>query len=111
MPLSNARKVSAYVQSLDRWKGEPLYAALVETLRQHGIAGATAVRGREGYGASGEIHARAPLDLAEDVPVVVTFVDTPERIDAVLPTIAVMMAGQGTLVVNDVRIRSSAARP
>jgi PII-like signaling protein len=50
-----------------------------------GLAGATVVRGLEGYGASRHIHTTRILSLSEDLPVVVIIVDTPQRIDAFLP--------------------------
>ena len=63
-----------------------------------GLAGATAIRGFEGYGGTSQIHTLRLLSLSEDVPVAVTIIDTPERIDAFVPTLdEVMTGGMATL--------------
>jgi len=63
-----------------------------------GLAGATALRGLEGYGGTNQIHTLRLLSLSENLPVAVTIIDTPERIDAFLPTLdEVMTAGMATL--------------
>ena len=50
--------------------------------REQGLAGATALRAIEGFGAGGRIHSVKVLHLSEDVPIVVEIIDTPERIAA-----------------------------
>jgi PII-like signaling protein len=42
--------------------------------------------------------------LSEDLPVIVTFVDTPERVEATLPKIDEMVGG-GLVIVEDVHVR------
>ena len=74
-----------YVGENDRWEKRPLYEAIVETARTHGLAGATVLRGIEGFGAHTRIHTTKVLRLSEDLPVVVEIVDTTERIEKILP--------------------------
>lgn len=80
-----------FVGESDRWKGLPLYEAIVREARQHGLAGATVFKGCEGYGANSRIHTTRILRLSEDLPVVVEIVDTEERIQSFLPLLDEMV--------------------
>lgn len=80
-----------FVGESDRWKGLPLYEAIVREAREQGLAGATVFKGCEGYGANSRIHTSRILRLSEDLPVVVEIVDTEERIQAFLPRLDEMV--------------------
>ncbi len=75
----------------DRWHGRPLYQALVEELRKRGTAGATVLRGIEGFGAHSRLHTTRILRLSADLPIVVEVIDTDEKIDALIPLIDEMV--------------------
>jgi len=99
-----------FVGESDRHEGKPLYRAIVERVRAEGLAGATVLRGIEGFGADSHLHTSRILRLSEDLPVVIEIVDTPERIDAILPALDEMV-GEGMVTVERVQIiayRSSA---
>ena len=72
-----------FIGESDTWHGKPLYQAIVERVRQEGLAGATVLRGIEGFGADSRLHTSRILRLSEDLPVVIEIVDTPEQIDRV----------------------------
>ncbi|HEX5266830.1 MAG TPA: DUF190 domain-containing protein [Acidimicrobiales bacterium] len=67
--------------------GRPLHLALVERARQDGLAGATVLRGVEGFGASGHLLTTRFADLAAGLPLVIEIVDRDERIDSFLPAL------------------------
>jgi PII-like signaling protein len=48
------------------------------------VKGVTAFRGIAGFGASGKLHSSTLVDLSLDLPVVVEFFDTPEKVDKIL---------------------------
>ncbi len=52
----DAQRLCIYIGEADRWRGKPLYAALLETLKQQGLAGTTVMRGVAGFGAHSRIH-------------------------------------------------------
>jgi PII-like signaling protein len=100
-----------YVSESDRWEGRPLYEALVRTAHEQGIAGATAFRGIEGFGASSRIHTVKVLHLSETLPVVVEIADRADRIAAFMPTLDKMI-GEGMVMiqrVNTIHYRQDAA--
>jgi PII-like signaling protein len=98
---SEAKRVSVYVGETDRHGGRPLYEALVTMLHAEGIAGATATRGLMGFGGSGRTHAAHLLDLAEDLPVTVVFVDSAEKVASVMPRVDEMVE-TGLVTIEDV---------
>jgi len=81
-----------FIGESDTWHGKPLYQAIVERVRAEGLAGATVIRGIEGFGADSRIHTSRILRLAADPPVAVEIGDPPERIDTVIPLLDEMVA-------------------
>jgi hypothetical protein len=73
--------------------GKPLYEAILLTLRERGIAGATVLRGIAGYGASAVIHTGKILRLSLDLPIVIEVVDEESRIQDVLPVLDGLIGG------------------
>ena len=94
-----------YIGEADHWQGKPLYQALVELFHQRGLAGATVLRGVEGFGAHSRIHTARILRMSEDLPLVVEAVDTREHIEALLSEIDAMV-GDGLVTLTDVRVIS-----
>jgi CBS domain-containing protein len=86
-------QVWMFLKESDQWHGRPLALAILELLRREGVAGATVLRGSAGYGVHGLLHTAMLVELASDLPVVVTFVDRAERIERVLPQLTAMAPG------------------
>jgi PII-like signaling protein len=92
-----------FIGESDRHAHRPLYLALLETLRRHGLAGATVLRGVAGFGASSVVHTASILRLSADLPIVVEVVDSEERLARVLPELDAMMGG-GLVTMERVRV-------
>lgn len=92
-----------FVGESDRWQGQPLFEAIVRKVREAGGAGATVLRGIEGFGAHSRIHTARILRLSEDLPIVIEIVDTAERVDALLPVLDEMIE-DGLVTVENVRV-------
>jgi PII-like signaling protein len=75
----------------DKFEGRPLYKAIVEEARKHGMAGATVLRGILGFGANSRIHTSQILRLSEDLPLIIEIVDTEDRINTFLPRLDEMI--------------------
>ena len=86
----------------DKWHGKPLYEAIVQKCRELDLAGATVYRGIEGYGASTLIH-KAHLLRSSDRPIMVSVVDTYEKISKLLPALD-QMVGDGLIAISDVEV-------
>ena len=83
----NGKLLRIYIGESDRHEGLPLYEWIVRQARENGLAGATVLRGLEGYGAHSQLHKAKILRLSSDLPLVVEIVDTEEKIQAFLPLI------------------------
>lgn len=94
----------------DRHEGLPLYEWIVRQARQQGLAGATVLRGLEGFGAQSRLHTAKILRLSTDLPIVVEIVDTKEKIEAFLPTVDGAIA-EGLATLEKVEIRFYRAAP
>jgi PII-like signaling protein len=98
-----AHLLRIYINESDRWEGRPLYETIVRAAKEKGLAGATALRGIEGYGASGRVHSVKVLHLSEDVPIVVEIFDQPDRIAAFLPVLDKMVS-EGAVTIEKVHV-------
>jgi uncharacterized protein len=101
--------VRIYLGESDRWHGRPLYQAIVERMRERGMAGTTVLRGIEGFGAQQHLHSTRILSLSEDLPMLVEVVDTEDKVRAVLPELDEML-GDGLITIEKVEVVTYRAR-
>lgn len=92
-----------FIGESDTWHGKPLYRAIVERAREMNIAGATVLRGIEGFGAKSHLHTARILRLSEDLPIIIEIVDTEQRIAELLPAVDEMV-GEGLLTMETVDV-------
>lgn len=99
-----------FVGESDKHEGLPLFEWLVLKAREHGLAGATVLRGLEGFGAHSRVHTAKILRLSSDQPIIVEIVDTIDKIEAFLPVVdAAIQEGLATVEKVDVRFYRSKA--
>ncbi|MFZ3333164.1 MAG: DUF190 domain-containing protein [Candidatus Acidiferrales bacterium] len=98
-----AKLMRIFIGENDKWNGKPLHKALLESMRSNDIAGATVYQGILGYGANRRIHKDSALHLSHDRPIMLSVVDTEERLRAFLPVLDDMVQ-QGLVVFSDVDI-------
>lgn len=84
-------------------RGKHLREALLLTLRERGFAGATALRGVAGFGASAKLHTDRVLRLSVDLPIVIEVVETEEKIQGLLPELDTLIGG-GLVTLEKVRV-------
>ncbi|HYG63091.1 MAG TPA: DUF190 domain-containing protein [Thermoanaerobaculia bacterium] len=93
--------VRIFIGEADRWDDLPLYEAIVQCARDKGLAGATVIRGVEGFGAHNLIHTTSIL--SQDLPMVVEIVDQRDKIEAFLPELDGMIS-EGLVTLEPVHI-------
>ncbi len=101
--LDQSQRLRIYIGEADRWRGKPLYAALLDTLKAHNLAGASVFRGVAGFGAHSRIHTAAVLHLSEDLPLLIDVIDNSEKIAEALEVIYPMVR-EGLITLEDVRV-------
>lgn len=92
-----------FVGESDTWHGEPLYEAIVRRAKEHGLAGATVLRGIEGFGAHSRIHTARLLRMSEDLPLVIEIVDSEDRVRQALPLLDEMVS-EGLVTLETVEV-------
>ena len=101
-----------FIGESDKHEGKPLYEWIVLKARESGLAGATVLRGVEGFGAHSRLHTAKILRLSVDLPIVIEIVDALEKIEAFMPVIdGVIEEGLATLEKVTVRFYRSGQPP
>lgn len=103
------KRIRIYIGESDQWHHRPLYLAILDTLRAEGAAGATVTRGIAGFGAHSRIHTASLVDVSIDLPLLVEWIDTPERVARILPGIQAMV-GEGMITSEEVEVLFYQAR-
>lgn len=83
--MRRAARLRVFLGEDERYRGRPLYEAILLAAREQGLAGATVFRGFMGYGPQADVSSAGILLLAENLPVVVDVVDEPDPIERLLP--------------------------
>ena len=92
-----------FIGDNDRWRGKPLYDAIVESLRTNDLAGVTVYRGICGYGAHRRFHKEKRMSLSQDLPIILSVIDEEAKIRAYLPVLE-QMVDEGLVVLADVDV-------
>jgi uncharacterized protein len=100
-----AIQISIYLSEADEWRHRPLHLELLKYLREQQIAGATVLHAVAGFTGRGRVKTSTLVDAGGKLPLVLTFVDTAEHIDRVLPTIK-EMTGQRLIVRENVTVEA-----
>jgi uncharacterized protein len=106
----SALRLTVFVGEDDQWHHKPLYTEIVHRAHRSGLAGASVLRGIEGYGASSRIHTSRLLSLSEDLPVAVVIVDAEDRIRAFLPQLDELVT-EGLVIIDPVEVIRYVGRP
>lgn len=93
-----------FVGESDKHEGVPLHEWIVRRAREHGLAGATVLRGLEGFGAHSRLHTAKILRLSTDLPVVIEIVDAEDKIESFFPVIDAAI-DEGLATVEKVEVR------
>ena len=98
-----AKLMRIFVGENDKWRDKPLHKALIESMRANDISGVTVYQGILGYGANRRVHKETTLNLSHDRPMMLSVVDTEEKLKAYFPILDSMVQ-QGLVVLSDVDI-------
>jgi hypothetical protein len=99
----NGVLLRVFIGESDRFEHRPLYEAIVQKARELGLAGATVLRGVEGFGAASVVHKASLLEMSTDLPIVIEIVDSEERINLLAPFLNEMVT-EGMITMEHVRI-------
>ena len=105
----SALRLTIFIGESDRYRHHSLSHEIVTRARKAGLAGASVIRGIEGFGASSHIHSAKLLSLSEDLPLVIVIVDAEERIRGFLPQLDELIT-EGLVTIDPVEVVRYAGR-
>ncbi len=112
-----AKKVCIYLNEDTISHKDFLSREIMEILYERGVAGATVLRPAAGFGSHHHLHHRGSgIDADPHMPVRIDFVESPERVNAILPLLEGLVVDgliemQDTIVVKAVMADKSQAKP
>lgn len=98
-----ALRLTVFVEEDDRFQHRPLYTEIVHRAHAAGLAGASVMRGIEGYGASSHVHTTRLLSMSQDLPVMIVIVDEAEKVRGFLSELDVLEI-EGLAFVDEVEV-------
>jgi PII-like signaling protein len=111
MSLSgSATRLTIFIGETDQWHHHPVYTEIVHRAHSAGLAGASVMRGIEGFGKSSRVHTTRILSLSEDLPVAIVIVDTDEKIRAFLPQLDELVS-EGLVILDPIEVHRYVGRP
>lgn len=97
------KRLVVYLSESDRRGAKPVWREVLDALRKHGLAGATATRGLVGFGHTGKLHEALSPDVTPDLPVTIEAIDDDAAIDGALPDVDALVS-EGLVAVHDVQV-------
>jgi len=98
-----AKKVTIYVGEDVHVHGLPLYLTVLNYLFEQKVSGATVTKGVAGFGLHHHLHTARILELSENLPVKIEFIESAETVEAVLPRLHELVS-QGVIEIQDTTV-------
>lgn len=89
-----AVQITIYMNEADEYQRRPLHMELLNFLRKENVAGATVLHAVGGFTGRQRVHTASLVDAGGKLPLVLTFVDTEEHVERVMPELKRIAAGR-----------------
>lgn len=97
------KRLRIFVGEAEQWQGRPLYQALLEMAQRYQLAGATVLRGIEGFGPEHRLSTERLPDISDNLPLIVEIIESETNIERFLPMLD-QMVQRGMISVTPVEI-------
>jgi len=101
--LGKRKELKIYISNEDNYEGKPLFEALLFLAKDMGIAGATVLKAVAGMGAHSDIHSFNVWALKQKMPLVITMIDSEEKIRTFLDATSGMIQ-EGLVTMYDIEV-------
>jgi uncharacterized protein len=89
-----AVQISIYLNESDEWQRRPMHLQILNYLRQEDVAGATVIHAVAGFIGRSRVQSSSLVDAGGKLPLIVTFIDTDEHVNRVIPKLREMAANR-----------------
>ena len=83
-------QVTMYLNEADEWHRKPLHLEILNYLRSESVAGATVLHAVAGFTGRHRVETTHLVDAGGKLPILLTFIDTEEHVERVLPKLKEM---------------------
>ena len=87
-----AVQITMYINEADEWQKRPLHLEILKYLRSENVAGATVLHAVAGFTGRSKVQTTSLVDAGGLLPLIITFIDTDEHVNRVLPHLREMAA-------------------
>jgi uncharacterized protein len=94
MPNAMAVQITLYLNESDQWQRKPLHMEILNYLREENVYSATVFHAVAGFFGRQRVKSAHLVDAGGKLPIVLTFVDTDEHVERVLPKLKEMAANR-----------------
>ncbi|MDO5039807.1 DUF190 domain-containing protein [Clostridium sp.] len=102
--ISTGKLIKIFIQGDDKYKGEPLYTAIIDKLKESGVSGATIIRGIEGFGEDKKIHSDFLEVLSRKLPIVIEIVAREDKVEKILEIASSMIKTGKIAIIDNVEV-------
>lgn len=102
--ISTGKLIKIFIQGDDKYKGEPLYTAIIDKLKESGVSGATIIRGIEGFGEDKKIHSDFLEVLSRKLPIVIEIVAREDKVEKILEIASSMIKNGKIAIIDNVEV-------
>ena len=100
---SQGKLLRIFMSENDRHEGRPLYEWIIRQADMQHLAGATVLRGLEGFGAHSHLHTAKVLRMSSDLPIIIEIADTEENINRFYSIIESVLE-EGIVTIENIKI-------
>lgn len=104
IPTEEGRILRIFIEEERKHEGIPLYEWIVKKAQKHKLAGATVLRGLEGFGFHHKMLTAKILRLSSNLPIIIEIIDQTEKIEAFFSLIDPAIS-EGLVTMEKVRMK------
>src|SRR5579859_7621995 len=107
LTAGKAMKVSIYLSEGSKHHGVPTYSSILDFLFYRGVSGATVMKGIAGFGADHHMHSASIVDISDNLPLKIEFIESKEKVGEILGKLE-EMAGSGMIEIQETMLAKPA---
>jgi PII-like signaling protein len=101
--LGTKKLLKIYIDTDDKYHGNPLWETILKKAKEHGLFGATVYKSISGMGIHSEFKSYNLIALSQSLPLVIEMIDSEEKIRSFLEVLDTIME-EGLVTLSDVEV-------